>query len=339
MTRSAPRGGIGSYFPAYWGAPGDGSWTPEGWHWVVSGRAALALAATQLTASSPRPRIWVPDYYCWDVTDYLRQRLEVVVYESSPVRQRLPEDTAPGDVLLIPSYFGRRPPPPGPTHGPVILDVTHDPLAPWIDGYPADAVVGSLRKTLPLPEGGFMMLRSPQRPQLASDELPRTAVAAAAEAMSLKLHWIHGKGQVGPEVWYPLLRHHEELISEFEPSGVQPATVRAAKRLPAAEMRLARLRNLSFVEDRLAGALPAGMSTLDNSYGLIVLVQSPVLRDELRTRLIAAEIFPAVLWALPPAASVDSRAFADRMLMLHTDYRYGRNDMEYLVEQVVTALA
>ena len=155
--------GVGSFFPypaaephaagPVSDAPAD--WPPDSWLLVNSGRAALTTIVLAHLRDHPKARLWMPSYYCWDVTHYIAQWIPVVTYPSRPPVAPLPAEIPGDDLLLVISYFGARPQrSTAPSHQ-VILDVTHDPLAEWVPDYGAGWLFGSLRKSLPLPEGGF----------------------------------------------------------------------------------------------------------------------------------------------------------------------------------------
>ncbi len=85
--------------------------------------------------------------------------MEVVSYSNSPCdKVVLPTSVRKGDVLFIVNFFGLK------AAGdyekarelgiPVIEDHSHDPWSQWAIHSKADYVLVSLRKTLPIPDGG-----------------------------------------------------------------------------------------------------------------------------------------------------------------------------------------
>ena len=106
-------------------------------------------------------RIWMPDYFCYEVIDTIKVQtgIEVVFYEDNPLHECQVENLPfkEKDVLLRMNFFGLR----GQRNNktipcPVIEDHSHDPFGHWALYSDADWCISSIRKILPLPEGGMM---------------------------------------------------------------------------------------------------------------------------------------------------------------------------------------
>ena len=111
-------------------------------------------------------RLWVPEYFCYEVLgSVLREGVNVAFYTDYPtfdedeVVRDLPFEE--GDALFRVNYFGLRSMRSNRViKVPVVEDHTHDLIGAWACSSDADWCIASLRKTLPLAEGG--MLWSPQ---------------------------------------------------------------------------------------------------------------------------------------------------------------------------------
>ena len=104
-------------------------------------------------------RIWMPDFFCYAVIDTIKKQtgIEVVFYEDSPLDEAKVETFhfEDGDVLLRMNYYGMRDKRSNKNISvPVIEDHSHDPFGHWALYSDADWCISSLRKSLPLPEGG-----------------------------------------------------------------------------------------------------------------------------------------------------------------------------------------
>ena len=111
-------------------------------------------------------RLWVPEYFCYDVIASLKQfGLDLAFYHDWPDRHgddnTLENIQRSGrfrttDAVLRVNYYGMR------TYrsaeklsvAAVVEDHTHDFIGGWAVHSTADWCIASLRKTLPLPEGG-----------------------------------------------------------------------------------------------------------------------------------------------------------------------------------------
>ena len=119
-------------------------------------------------------RLWMPDYFCYEVIETIKEQtgIEVVLYEDSPQREGNVEKLLfeDGDVLLRMNYFGMRDLRSNKNIPiPVIEDHSHDPFGHWALYSDADWCISSIRKSLPLPEGGIMW--SPKQFSVESLEL------------------------------------------------------------------------------------------------------------------------------------------------------------------------
>jgi hypothetical protein len=143
-------------------------------NYYADGRQALI----DLYRSQGWQRLWVPEYFCYDVIASLKEAgLELAFYVDYPGNNdnlNLNVNFRAGDALLRVNYFGLR--------GyrsteklmvPVVEDHTHDLIGDWAINSHADWCIASLRKSLPVPEGGMlwspMGLKLPKAP-VASEE-------------------------------------------------------------------------------------------------------------------------------------------------------------------------
>jgi hypothetical protein len=60
----------------------------------------------------------------------------------------------------------------------------------------------------------------------------------------------------------------------------------------------------------------------------VLVFPSEELRDRVRRRLIASDIYATVLWPMDTDAGADARTLSSRLLCIPTDQRYDREDME-----------
>ena len=145
-------------------------------------------------------RLWVPEYFCYDVIASLKEAgLELRYYADWPGKDDGENDNLDlrqGDAILRVNYFGMR------SYRsveklpvPVVEDHTHDLIGGWAMNSHADWCIASLRKTLPIPEGGMLWspvgLRLPEMPE-RSEENERIAVTRW-EAMRLKARYLAGE--------------------------------------------------------------------------------------------------------------------------------------------------
>ena len=321
----------------------EAPWTAGGATLWGSGRDALRALQRFGRKEEGWRRVLVPNFFCGEVVSALARELPVAFYGDAPDGP-LPArvDAERGDVLLVVNTFGGRDPSRVQTGAVVVEDHTHDPLSPWAFGTRADYAVASLRKTLPLPDGG--VLWSPTGAPLPPEAVPTLAHRRAAGdrllAMALKRAYLAG-GSVEKGAFRARAVAGERAIGRGEISGITAASRARLPTLPGARWRERRARNLGAFRAAL-GPLP-GVRLLDAPFAATLLFDDPILRERVRSALLAASVYPAVLWPLEAGEGAalprDHVHLSRRLLSLHCDYRYDVDDMERVARMVRAASA
>ena len=279
---------------------------------LSSGRDALRVALAVGARDFGWRRLWVPDYFCQQVVAALAQTgFELVSYPDNPLR-RSPDlpDAAPADVVLVMNYFGMRS---GvawtrPKGVGLIEDHSHDLTSRRAFASDADFCVASLRKTTPVPSGGVLWSPRghalPRQPRQLSQR-QRTS-AAMLQAMVLKGMYLEG-GAVGKAGFRAVAERVERdlcvpLVSEID--DVSRAVVES---FPLDTWRTARAENLAVLMDEV-GDLGWGRilwpSTAGSSpFSAVLIADSAERREWAFTRLVRADIYPAILWPLESPCS------------------------------------
>ncbi|MEE6259050.1 hypothetical protein [Plantactinospora sonchi] len=342
---TADRWEVGSAFPLV--VPAGGGWAglAESVRLYGSGRQALVALLEYGRHEYGWSAVHLPEYYCPEVADDVAAVLPVHRYDAGPAGGGEPPRVGPGEALVLVSYFGTppvRPPTPAPTGAAVIVDATHDPLAPWLSHLGADYVFASLRKTLPLPDGGALWstVDRPLPPAPAPSDGQRLAAGTILAAMCLKTAYLGGAG-LAKEPYLAGYVDGERRLRAAEVSAVSDFTATLLPALPVDELRVRRITNATVLADRLATL--AGVTARAYPFGVVLECESHQRREELRRGLISRAVYPAVLWTLRPG-EVGPRHldYSERMLMLHTDARWTERDMTRvaaLVRQVRQAAA
>lgn len=290
-------------------------------------------------------RIWVPEYFCYEVIESLKQAgLNLVFYTDYPgncddaqtleaIQQK--GLFKPTDAVLRVDYFGTRVNRTSKrlSVAAVVEDHTHDLIGDWPLHSTADWCIASLRKSLPIPEGGIlwspMGLRLPEAP--VPSEENEQIVCIRWEAMKLKTRYLEGepvekatyrKGYVETEEyfdtapvcaldsmsqeylrtfnvreWYNRKRANWELLKDIGKDGVQ------------------------VIQPESMGCYP---------FSLVLLFDNPDERDRVRKELIAHQIYPAVLWNIPVPSKSEVFNFSRCMLSIHCDARYTAEDIQQM---------
>lgn len=317
-----------------------------------SGRDALRLLLSYGREQRGWQRLLLPSFFCQDVVEPLAEELPVALYRDDPTQERL--DLAAvhartGDVVMTVNYFGLR----GatsmvgalPSGAELIEDHTHDPWAHGALQSGADWCVASLRKTLPIPDGGIAWSpRGHAMPSVpAKTAERRTASLEKLAGMVLKRVYLDG-APVEKDTFRALLAAGEAHIAAGDISAMPDWTRALLPTFPMALWRERRARNhRAFVEAFGRQEWGRVLAPADESgvcpFSVMLVVDSPARRAGLRAALIDAHIYPAVLWSLEqpvvpgiPEADVD---LSRRLLSLHCDARYSEDDMRRVARSVI----
>lgn len=334
---------VPSLFPE--GAPG---WPRDAMRFG-SGRDGLRWLLERGRDTLGWKRVWVPSYFCQAVVRAMEEGgLPLRGYVDMPGAARAgPENAVPGDVILRHNHFALTAGSwPDPGRGIAIIeDHSHDPIAESSRRSQADFVVVSLRKTLPVPDGG--LLWSPKG-HAVGESPPVSAIRLRASgdrlaAMMLKSLYLEGHA-VEKATFRMLFERGERDIAGGPPSGMTQWTAEMLRMLPVCEWRRKRTANFDFLASALGGSqhfsvlLPEAGA---HPFMLVLRFESSAVRDRARRYLIDHSVYPAILWSLEsPRLEVDERAvdLSRRVLALHCDFRYEEEDLQRVADEVRNAV-
>ena len=317
-------------------------------NYYADGRQALI----HLYQTQGWQRLWMPEYFCYDVIVSLKEAgLNLMLYRDYPgandeqtldaIQQE--GNILPTDAILRVNYYGTR------SFrstekllvAAIVEDHTHDVIGDWPRHSTADWCIASLRKTVPIPEGGMLWspksLELPSAPEMSEEN--NQIATIRWEAMKLKTRYLTGeavekvefrKGYVETEEyfdhaqvcaldkasqeylktfdirsWYNKKRENWELLKDIKKDGVQ------------------------VISPESIGCYP---------FSLVLLLESPEERDKVRKSLIEYQVYPAVLWNVPEGVHDDVRRFSRCMLSVHCDGRYNADDIRQMKDIIETIL-
>lgn len=314
---------------------------PHRFELFATGCGALGAVLRRL---APWGRLHVPSFFCMGVAEALSAYVPIAWYRHLPDGRGPRLDTlraAAGDVVLAQNLFGRDERGPWeawlPAHPGVTLveDHSHDPFSDWARASSAPYAVASLRKTLPLPDGGLLWSpRGLDLPRPSGPESPGAHLKLAA--MLLKEAWLDGRAV--PKDGFRALQQHGEQVLLGSAGPASALTAAVLPLLDLAGLRAASTRNANALIAALAGrtrgwqALPAGAAP----FRVQVLCASETVRDALLAHLAGHGIFAPVHWRQDRAGlwSGDEAAadLADRILTVPVDHRCRPADVRRVAE-------
>ena len=293
-------------------------------------------------------KLWVPVYFCHEVIETIRQQtnIEIAFYPDNPqsndkeIVRNLPYSK--GDALLRMNYFGMR------THRneadipvPVIEDHTHDLYGHWALNSNADWCIASLRKVLPIPEGG--MLWSPKgHPfilELENTEDNQSITDVRWEAMKMKRNYLNGIF-LDKEAFRKRYVETEEWFDTAELSMIDKRSMDFIHELNVDLWHKTKRNNWQLLYYLLSNKVKILQPENESCamFSLVVLTGNREQRESLRHSLIERDVYPAILWQMPKWTDENAREFSDRMLSIHCDGRYTEDDIKKLAGIVSQAI-
>lgn len=313
----------------------------------VNGRAALRHIIDGLNIATNT--CWIPSYVCSEVYNVLAPVVNVQVYgdypgDDSPQFETLAARS--GDIVLIQDTFGL-----GDTsqwhawkqHNPEVIlieDISHSSTQERFHTSPAHHVFSSIRKSLPIADGGIVFSRDGGLQQSSAHVNPGSQLKL--EAMILKSMYLAGH-PVEKQAFRDLQIAGEEALNQVEKGNCLSHSVQMLQALPHTAMRSRWQRNNERLSKNL---LTAGISgtvqvlqprgTDKGLFHTVLKCCDEKRRDHLREHLIANRVFSTVHWPQNHSRADDrARQLGEILLTVPTDFRYSKNDIDVLVELIV----
>ena len=329
-------------------------WSEANSCFTGSGRDALRLAVQHGRAARGWQRLWLPSYLCQEVVDTaVATGLPCRLYSHGPERPTAiePPPLKAGDALLVVNHFGLLCRPDWldnlPNEVEVVEDHTHDPWSPWALQSTADFSFASLRKTLPVPEGGILW--SPAGHELAPEPIlsrdRHHAASVKRRGMNLKARYLAGELEVDKDSFRSLLTEGEARIASGPVSGITPETRILVDSFPVNTWRICRASNVRYLTKRLGERSDIQILAGEAAtcpFSAILLLKERTRRDKLRDYLTASRVYTSVLWNLDspvlPGIGEADRELSARILSVHCDGRYGADDLDQVAEYIEEGL-
>lgn len=290
-------------------------------------------------------RIWMPEYFCYNIIEYLQRKtgIEVSFYYDYPGNDdnMAISDISfmEGDVLLRMNYFGlrsfrseRQIP------VPVIEDHSHDLTGDWATNSDADWCIASLRKVIPIPEGGILW--SPKGHSLdfksESTRINDELAFKRWRAMDEKDRYLRGE-IIDKESFRLSFVETEDAFDVLDMSCIDKRSMEFLQGFDLSLWNSTKKRNWEILvglasNNRIKVLRPERDDMVP--FSLIILFENEMQRDRIRRELISSSIYPAVLWHVPDHSHDEVRSFSKRMLSIHCDGRYKEKDIEELYNTI-----
>lgn len=317
-------------------------------NYYADGRQALI----DLYRSQGWQRLWVPKYFCYDVIESLKEAgLELVFYTDYPDYH---DDSKtieaiqrkghfrPTDAILWVNYFGTR------SYRdveklniPVVEDHTHDLIGGWAINSHADWCIASLRKSLPVPEGGMiwspMGLKLPKQPD--SSEENEQIAATRWEAMRLKARYLAGE-EVEKAAFRQGFVDTEAYFDRAEVCALDAESQRFLQLFDIRDWYNRKWENWELLRDIKKDGVRVLWPENKGCYpfSLIMVFELEEERNRVRKALIERQVYPTILWSVPPSYYGEISQMSGGMLSIHCDARYTKEEilqMKSIIESIL----
>ena len=279
--------------------------------------------------------IYMPEYFCYDVIKSIKKTgINIKYYKDYPsvddnkvISDLLFEE---GDVLFRMNYFGTRSfRDNSKINIPVIEDHSHNLFSNWALNSNADWCVGSLRKTLPIPDGGIIW--SPKNleglPEVFATIEHKLLSKNRFEAMVLKKKYLEGDSKVEKNEFLSKFKETEFSFSKNQISGISDISMQIIRKIPWG-IDTYKKKNYECIKSHLNLINVEILNTVENPFSLVLLFNSNEARNNMRKFLISNNLYPAMLWEIENKnADIETVKFSERMLSIHIDFRYTTSDM------------
>lgn len=292
-------------------------------------------------------RIWMPQYFCYEVIESIKKETNVIIafYEDYPEAEQNFRALSfqEGDVILRTNFFGLNvffstslmP-------IPVIEDHTHDLLGEWATSSDADWCIASLRKTLPIPEGGLLWSPKGHRLNFSADDTQENESMCERrwKAMDLKLEYLRGEFS-DKDTFRTLYLETEDEIENLKLSSIDKRSREFLLTFDIFKWYENKRRNWNLLKEWVKGDFELLVPENDNCnvFSFIMLFKDRKRRDEVRKFLITESVYTAILWNTPENVSKEVKSFSERMLSIHCDGRYTQEDIKDLASRINRVLA
>ena len=290
----------------------------------LSGRYALLDLVLYKKAYEGLTEIYVPSYYCHDVTRLIESQIEVKLYECSPISVVDLSLFPRGVTVILVEYMGNKVRTIGDNSLKVIIDKTHNPLSRFSYSFMPEFQFGSLRKIFPTGEGGFLFPKfcsSLKKISSINDE----NLKSLKRAMYLKKTYLHG-GNIDKKDFLKEFNAFEEFLNNTtDIYSMSEDTLALLSKLDVDTLYNNKKKNLEFLYSYYENSTVIQIFKNNSYFSFFVSLKDYA---HVRSKLIDNNIYPIVLW---PNYKGDIHLINGYILVsLHADFRYDLQDLKKL---------
>lgn len=290
----------------------------------MSGRHALLDVIS--CHSSSNTKVFIPSYYCHDVTHLIEKKGSIELYDCDPFSAVDLSIFPKRSIVVLVEYFGN----PARIKGinndiAILIDKTHDPFTQYNYNFTVNYTFGSLRKVLPIVDGGFLS------PPLSSNEdtfaqSSYPLVQEVEKAMLLKKSFLNGE-VVDKKLFLEVFNNFEAYLNKGKsPLPISKNSYDKLFKIDIEQIKEIKNNNLEYLYSYYSEK--SFFEIFYNKSYFSFLVPSYLL-TKIKSSLIKNNIYPIILW--PDYEGNLYLLEGSVLLSLHADFRYNMSDINKLI--------
>lgn len=296
----------------------------------ASGRMALLDLVLYEKTINHVQKIYVPSYYCHDVTRMLEKYLVVEIYDCNILNQIDIKNISNGSLLLLVEYFGNRCLLKDTCLNKnikILLDKTHNPFSNYHYDFDIAYVFGSLRKIFPISDGGFLYPKITLSQKIENEEF----FVEIQVAMQLKKQYLLGDLSDKSDYLKKYNNFENELNKGLCILSISEKSYQKIQYINIDNILKTKNDNLLF----LYGIFRNKLDIFYNNCYFSIWVDEVDLTS-IRSYFIEYNVYPIILWL---SYMGDVPILNNKVLLsFHVDYRYSTEDLNKLNSLIHMAL-
>lgn len=292
----------------------------------LSGRYALLDLILYKKKHEELTEIYIPSYYCHDVTRLIENHIEVKFYECSPISVINLSVFPKNSTVLVVEYIGNKAKTIGDNTLDIILDKTHNPFSNFSYYFSPKYTFGSLRKILPIGDGGFLFPKLENTCQKGTELNNKNSVLDSLKyAMYLKSLYLQGEN-VSKDTFLKLFNEFESFLNNT--TDIYKISETSLNKLNFLDLDMIykkKYRNLKALYGYYRNNKKLILFKNDCYFSFLISFDS---YDFLKKKLVNKNIYPIVLW--PNYNGNINLINGSVLVSLHADFRYEKDDIKKL---------
>ena len=310
--------------------------------YFANGRQAIQ----HLILNNKWERMWIPTYFCYPIVETIKQTgINVSFYDDSPlyndenIIKKINFNSK--DVLLRINYFGLR----GWRDNnnipiTVIEDHSHDLCGEWAEKSNADWIIASLRKTLPVPEGGILWSPKNHKIPIVSKSTIENDLLTYKRFSAMLMKSLYLLQQnITKDIYRSLFINTEDYFEKLSICSIENLWKILIEKFNIEDWYNKKKENWYSLLDinckNICVIQPEKIINC-NPFSLILKFNKQKERDYFRNYLLRKNVYPAILWNIPQEQSKNIVNISQKLLSIHCDARYNNQNI-HLIKNLINA--